>query len=104
MSEKKIPRRLRRNTAMHDLIHRLYPHVTVLNVPEHEAPRLTSKAWRQLLHKVWKVDPLVCPRYGAKMILVVIEDPSVIRRNSLPDRIPHTLLFGKVTCSITDEQ
>jgi len=33
--------------------------VTVLNVCEHEPPRLTSKTWRQLIHKVWEVDPLV---------------------------------------------
>jgi len=36
--------------------------VTVLNVSEYDPPRLTSKTWRQLIHKVWDVDPLVRPR------------------------------------------
>ena len=33
--------------------------VRVLDVCEYEPPRLTSKTWRQLIHKVWEVDPLV---------------------------------------------
>jgi hypothetical protein len=59
--------------------------VTVLNVSDYDPPRLTSKTWRQLIHKVWEVDPLVCPRCGAEMkIIVLIDDPAVIRRISLP--------------------
>jgi len=55
--------------------------VTVLNVSDYDPPRLTSKTWRQLIHKVWEVDPLVCPRCGAEMkIIALIDDPAVIRR------------------------
>ena len=55
--------------------------VTVLDVSDYDPPRLTSKTWRQLIHKVWEVDPLICPRCGAEMkIIALIEDPAVIRR------------------------
>ena len=55
--------------------------LTVLNVSEYDPPRLTSKTWRQLIHKVWEVDPLVCARCGSEMkIIALIEDPAVIRR------------------------
>ncbi len=55
--------------------------VTVPDVSDYDPPRLTSKTWRQLIHKVWEVDPLVCPRCGSEMkIIALIEDPAVIRR------------------------
>jgi hypothetical protein len=55
--------------------------VTVLDVSDYDPPRLTSKTWRQLIHKVWEVDPLVCPRCGSEMkIIALIDDPAVIRR------------------------
>ena len=53
----------------------------MLNVSEYDPPRLTSKTWRQLIRKVWDVDPLVCPRCGAGMkIIALINEPAVIRR------------------------
>ena len=59
--------------------------VTVLDVSDYHPPRLISKTWRQLIHKVWEVDPLVCPRCGAEMkIIALINDPAVIRRISFP--------------------
>ena len=55
--------------------------VTVLDVSDYDPPRLTSKTWRQLIHQVWEVDPLVCVRCGAEMtIIALINDPAVIRR------------------------
>jgi hypothetical protein len=40
-----------------------------------------SKTWRELIKKVWEVDPLTCPRYGSEMkIISLIQDPDVIRR------------------------
>jgi hypothetical protein len=55
--------------------------VTVLDVSDYDPPRHASKTWRQLIHKVWEVDPLVCSRCGAEMkIIALIEDPAVIRR------------------------
>ena len=56
--------------------------VTVLDVSDYDPPRLTSKTWRQLIHKVWEVDPLVCARCGAEMkVSALIDDPAVIRRS-----------------------
>ena len=56
--------------------------VTVLDVSDYDPPRLTSKTWRQLIYKVWEVDPLVCTRCGAEMkVIVLIDDPAVIRRS-----------------------
>ena len=53
----------------------------MLDVSDYDPPRLTSKTWRQLIHKVWEVDPLVCVRCGSEMkIIALIEDPAVIRR------------------------
>ena len=53
-----------------------------LDVSDYDPPRLTSKTWRQLIHKVWEVDPLVCARCGAEMkVSALIDDPAVIRRS-----------------------
>ena len=54
--------------------------VSVPDVSDYDPPRLTSKTWRQLIHKVWEVDPMVCIRCGAEMkIIALIDDPAVIR-------------------------
>jgi hypothetical protein len=38
-------------------------------------------AWARLIHKVYEVDPLECPRCGAPMqVIALIEDAAVIRR------------------------
>jgi hypothetical protein len=43
--------------------------------------RSPADLWRQLIHKVWEVDPLVCARCGAEMkIIALIDNPAVIRR------------------------
>ena len=43
--------------------------------------RSPADLWRQLIHKVCEVDPLVCARCGAEMkIIALIDDPAVIRR------------------------
>ena len=46
--------------------------VTVLDVSDYDPPRLTSKTWRQLIHKVWEVDPLVCVRCGSEMKIIAL--------------------------------
>ena len=45
-------------------------------------PRLAvRKRWAELIHRVYEVDPLTCPRCGAAMHIVsVITEPHVTRR------------------------
>ena len=38
-------------------------------------------AWARLIHKVYEVDPLACPKCGAPMhVIALIDDATVIRR------------------------
>src|SRR6266568_7469216 len=40
-----------------------------------------SSAWARLIHKVYEVDPLQCPKCGAPMhVIALIDDATVIRR------------------------
>ena len=53
----------------------------VLDVSDYKARRIPSKTWRELIKKIWEVDPLTCPRCGHEMkIISLINDPSVIER------------------------
>ena len=40
---------------------------TILDVSDYEPPRAPSRTWRELIKKVWEVDPLICPRCGSEM-------------------------------------
>jgi hypothetical protein len=54
---------------------------TILDISDYEPPRAPSKTWRELIKKVWEIDPLTCPRCGSEMrIISLIQDPDVIRR------------------------
>ena len=54
---------------------------TILDVSYYEPPRVPSRTWRELIKKVWEVDPLTCPRCVSEMrIISLIQDPDVIRR------------------------
>ena len=54
---------------------------TVLDISDYEPPRAPSRSWRELIKKVWEVDPLTCPQCGSEMrIISLIQDPDVIRR------------------------
>jgi hypothetical protein len=54
---------------------------TILDISDYEPPRAPSKTWRELIKKVWEVDPLTCPQCGSEMrIISLIQDPEVIRR------------------------
>jgi len=45
------------------------------------APRLPRWRWADLLHRVFAVDVLACPRCGGRMrILATIDDPLIVRR------------------------
>ena len=42
---------------------------------------MPSKTWRELIKKVWEVDPMTCPRRGSMMkIISLIQDPDIIRQ------------------------
>ena len=54
---------------------------TVLDVSDYQPPRIPSKTWRELIKKIWEVDPLSCPRCGHEMkIISLIHEPGVIQR------------------------
>jgi len=55
--------------------------VTVLHLSDYQPPRIPSKTWRELIKKIWEVDPLTCPRCSCEMkIISLINEPDVIER------------------------
>jgi len=44
--------------------------VTVLDVPDDKLPWVPSKTRRELIKKIWEVDPLGCPRCGHEMKII----------------------------------
>jgi hypothetical protein len=40
---------------------------TVLDISDCEPMRAPSKTWRELIKKVWEVDPLTCPQCGSDL-------------------------------------
>jgi len=40
---------------------------TILDVSDYDPPHVPSKTWRELIKKVWEVDPLTCPRCGSDL-------------------------------------
>jgi hypothetical protein len=46
-----------------------------------EERRIPSKKWRELIKKVWEVDPLKCPNCGGEMkIIALIDERAVIEK------------------------
>ena len=41
--------------------------VQVIDVSDYEPRRLPSMKWRELIKKIWEVDPYTCPRCGSEM-------------------------------------
>jgi len=55
--------------------------VDVIDVSGYHPPRIPSKKWRELIKKVWEVDPLICQHCGAEMKLIaLIDDDEVIEK------------------------
>ena len=55
--------------------------VQIIDVSEHKPRRIPSAKWRELIKKVWKADPLLCPRCSREMkIVALIDDRAVIER------------------------
>ena len=48
---------------------------------KHRIAARARSAWARLIHKVYEVDPLECPKCGASMrVIALIDDATVIRR------------------------
>jgi hypothetical protein len=71
----------------------------IIDVSEYQPPRIPSKHWRELIKKVWEVDPLICPHCGAEMkMIALIDDGGIIEKilshlglwpgESIPARAP----------------
>ncbi len=57
------------------------PKATVLDVSDYKPRRIPSITWRELIKKLWEVDPLSCPRCHHEMkIISLINQPEVIER------------------------
>ena len=48
--------------------------VEVIDVSEHQARRIPSAKWRELIKKEWEADPLLCPICQREMRIVLIID------------------------------
>ncbi len=63
-------------------IHQAFP----LQMVEEPLRPIPSKGWAEMIHKVYEVDPLVCPRCGGQMkVIAFLTDYAVV------DRIIHHL-------------
>ncbi len=55
--------------------------VQVIDVSDYQPRRLPSKKWRELIKKVWELDPMNCPQCGSEMRMVaLIDDNEVIEK------------------------
>lgn len=51
----------------------------VIDVRDYPPKKHASKKWRELIKKVWEVEPLICPKCGKPMrVIALIDDPGVI--------------------------
>jgi len=55
--------------------------VGVIDVHTHQSKHIPSKHWRELIKKVWEVDPMCCPKCQGEMkVVALIDCPGLIRR------------------------
>jgi len=55
--------------------------VEIIDVSEHSPRRPPSPKWRELIKKVWEVDPMLCPTCSLEMrIVALIDEREVIER------------------------
>lgn len=53
----------------------------VILIKEEERRRIPSKTWRELIKKVWEVDPLLCPHCKNEMrIIALINEAAIIEK------------------------
>ena len=46
----------------------------IIDISGHGGRKIPSKKWRELIKKVWEVDPLKCPQCGGEMKIVALTD------------------------------
>ena len=55
--------------------------VEVIDVSDYQPPRIPSKKWRELIKKVWEVDPLICSHCGSEIrVIALIDTQEVIEK------------------------
>jgi hypothetical protein len=53
----------------------------VIDVSKYEHKKVPTKKWRELIKKIWEVDPLICPECGAIMkMIALIDDCNVVEK------------------------
>ncbi len=53
----------------------------IVDISDYQPRRTASKKWRELIKKVWEVDPLICPQCQGEMkMIALIDDAEVISR------------------------
>ena len=51
------------------------------HIIEDESPGSLNKSWARLVQKIYEVDPLICPKYGAEMrIIAPVEDYKIVKK------------------------
>ena len=61
----------------------------MLDGSDHQVRRVPSKTWRELMTRIWEVEPLSCPRCGYEMkIISLIHEPNITARI-----LPHLRLW-----------
>ena len=49
---------------------------------------MSSKQWRELIKKIWEVDPLICPGCGGEMkIIALLHDGEIVAKILKPLRL-----------------
>jgi hypothetical protein len=57
------------------------PEVEVIDISKYESRKVPSKKWRELIKKVWEIDPLICPKCQGEMrIISLVDDSNVIQK------------------------
>jgi len=52
-----------------------------IDISDYQPRRVPSRKWRELIKKVWEVDPLICPHCQGEMkMIALIDDAAVIAR------------------------
>ena len=52
-----------------------------INISTYIPDKVPSEKWRELIKKIWEIDPLICPQCGSEMsIIALIDDAHVIEK------------------------
>ena len=58
--------------------------IEIIEHRESKPRRIPSRSWRELIKKVWEVDPLLCPQCHHEMRIVsLINDAQIVERGQL---------------------